>query len=284
MVKNIYKCLSLALFFIGFVQINGNAEDLDKAFVLAVERHDAAKVQELIEAGADVNTLISYEWTDGTGEGCCDYWIKGTAFMYAVDHKYVDVIKVLLKVKKKLNTSLNAALARTIASQRYFSNDVAEALIEGGADINYVYNDGRTPLMDAIYYRRGWIANILLKAGADVTCVDKHGETALMIAVEKQDLGAVLDLLKVPAMNTGSFFGFGTKPKNYADKDGNTALILAVNNIRYRYYDDRSYNECKRTQDIVEALLKSPGIDPYHVNKNGETAIVLLEKLNKEME
>jgi ankyrin repeat protein len=297
--------LLLLLLLIGFVQVDGKEEnlaaenyskmsiaELDTAFVLAVREHRSEKMQELIQAGADVNTPIPYTWTSGD----CDWEIASTALVYAVRHDCPNMVKVLVKVEKKLNEALDVAIKEGYS-------DVVEELIEGGADINYVNENKDTPLIIAIHHARAtaefspqaqeqaksrWrqrrkIIQTLLKAGANVNHVNKYGRTALMEAIEKHDLNTVQDLLKFPEITTGSFFGFGIKPINYADKDGNTALILAIQMVRYRYTDNQEYEICMNSQNIIIALLETPGIDPHHVNKNGKTAITLLEKLNEEM-
>lgn len=291
----------LVLVMLGFAQVSSTAEDyskmsaneLDAAFILAVQKKDAEKIQELIQAGANVNTAVPYTWTAGD----CDWDIKSTALIYAVRHDCPNIIKAILKVKRKLNESLEDALYEAIKEGR---SEVVKELIEGGADINYCYKDRieDTPLIVAVEHalpemavssnavweytfrgsERRAIIKMLLKAGAKVDSVNKGGRTALMEAVTNHDLNTVLDLLKVPAMSRGSFFGFGSKPINYADKDGNTALMLAVESIRTSYINNREYNICLHSQKIVEELLKFPGIDPHHVNNNGETAITLLEK------
>lgn len=307
--KNVHTYFCLVLFFTYFMQITSKAEnsttinyskmsatELDTAFIAAVQENDSEKMQKLIQAGANVNTPVLYTETSGD----CDWQIESTALMYAVRNNCPNMIKVLVKVKNKLNESLTKALNEAI--KKGYS-DIVKELIKGGADINNqdVNENKDTPLILAIkyacpnaefssqaqakrssrWYERKEIIKMILKAGADVSCVNKYGRTALMEAVIQHDLNTVLDLLNIPAINTGSFFGFGTKPKNYADQDGNTALIYAVKYIRSNYIDNQEYNLCKNSQTIVEALLKSPGIDPHHVNKNGETAIILLEKLNK---
>ena len=291
--NSVYKYFCLVLLFTGFVQINSSAEhsvtedyskmssaELDKAFISAVKSHHSEKMQGLIQAGANVNAPVPYAWTMGRGEGAWDLNIESTALMYAVRHDCPKIITVLLTVKKKLNETLNEALKVAITEG---SSDVAKELIKGGADINYIDKDKNTPLIKAISYGKQEIIKALLNAKADVTRANMCGRTALMEAVRQYDLNTVLELLKVPEINTGWFLGFGTKPINYADQDGNTALIDAVKHIRYSYVsgDKHGYMACQNSQSIVEALLKTPGIDPHHVNKKGETAITLLEKLNK---
>ena len=303
--KNIYKYLSLVLFFTGFVPTNSKAEDYSKmsaaelnaAFVSAVKKHNPEKMEELIAVGADVTTPISYTWTAGD----CDWSIETSALTYAVRNNCSQMIKVLLKVKSKLNESLNEALAEAI-TEGYC--EVVKELINGGAAIENLNKDKDTPLILAVKHARPmgefspqaqrraasrWkqrreIIQLLLKAGADVNHVNAYGRTALMEAVIQHDLNTVLDLLKIPAMTAGSFFGFGTKAINYADQDGNTALIHAVKNIRTMYIagDMQEYHTCKNSQSIAETLFKTPGVDLHYANNKGETAITLFQKLNKQ--
>jgi ankyrin repeat protein len=300
--KKSNKYFFILLLLIGFVQLNGKltAEDyskmstveLDAAFILAVQEHRSEKMQELIQAGANVNTPIPYTWTSGD----CDWQIESTALMYSVRHNCPNMVKVLLKVEKKLNEALDVAI------QEGYS-DVVEELIKGGADVNYVNENKDIPLIIAIQHacataefssqaqsrassrwcERRKIIQTLLVEGANVSHVNKYGRTALMEAVIEHDLNTVQNLLQVPEMTTGSYFGFGTKPINYADKEGNSALILAIQNVRYKYINNHEYNICVNSQNIINALLETAGIDAYHVNKNGDTAITLHEKLYEEM-
>ncbi len=248
--------------------------ELNAAFVLAVQERSLERMEELIQAGANVKTPIPYTWT----EGDCDWQIESTALIYAVRHGCRNMVKVLLKVDEQLSEALNEAIERGYSS-------VVEELINGGADVNYVNDRKETPLIKAVSSCRSGpqIIQALLKAGANVSHVNKYGKTALMVAVERHDFNTVKSLLEIPEMHMGGFFGFGTKPINYADEDGNTAIILAIKNVQYSYFDNHGYNTCKNSQSIIEALIETPGIDLHHVNENGETAITLLDKLGKKM-
>lgn len=301
---NKYFCL-LLLLLVGFVQIDGKEEsfsvedyskmsitELDAAFVLAVQERHSETMEELIQAGANAHTPIPYTWTAGD----CDWKIETTALMYAVRHNCPSMVKILLKSEKNLNEALDEAIIEGYSG-------VVEELVKGGADINYVNENKETPLIRAVRnahaiaefssqaqdrHRSRWserrtIIQTLLKAGAHVAHVDEYGRTALMYAIKEHDLNTVKTLLQDPAMHTGSFFGFGTKPINYADQDGNTSLILAIKMVRCSYVNDQEYYICVNSQSIINELLETPGIDPHHVNKNGEKAATLLETLNKKM-
>lgn len=273
-----------------------SADELNNAFVSAVKNNNSEAIQELIQAGADVNTLVPYTWTHGD----CDWRVESTALIYAVRNNYPAMIKALLTVKKKFNETLSEALYEAI-KEGY--SGVVKELIEGGVDVNYAdtKDDEDQPLILAVKcarpeaefstqaqrkYESRWsqrrnIIQALLKAGSKVSSTNKMGRTALMEAVIKHDLNTVLDLLNIPEMYKGSFFGFGTKPINYADNDGNTALILATKNICESYIDNQQYNICVNSQKIVKELLKARDIDPHHVNNKAETAVSLLEAFDK---
>lgn len=299
--KKMYAYIFLVLL-VCFAHINGTEKELipkdystmsqaelDTAFVLAVRQHRLDEMQKLLKAGANVDTPIHYTWT----EADCDWNVQQTPLEYAIQFSLPKIIKMLSKsVKKDLLGALEAAI-------REGYSDSVQELIEEGVDVNGVCENGDTPLIIAIDYARAtsefsrqaqaqersrWrqrreIIQTLLAAGAKVSHANKFGRTALMVAVLEYDLNTVQKLLQIPEMNTGSWFGFGTKPLNYADQDGNTALMLALKNVRTSYIsgDSQEYNICLNSQNIIQTLLNTPGIDPYHANKKGDTAIKQLE-------
>jgi ankyrin repeat protein len=271
MKKNIIMLLGLLLQFgLGFASAADYskmpASELNNAFVSAVKQNDLKKIQELIQAGADVNSPVSYTWTRGD----FDRQIESTVLIYAVRHNCPAIIRALLTVKNKLNQNLNTALNEAI---REGCLGVVKELVQGGVDVNYsnANENEDAPLILAVqcarpeaefslqaqskfesrWHQRRQIIQTLLQAGAKVNSFDKRGRTALMLAVMQNDLNTVLDLLNISHMHSGSFFGLGTKPLNYADHDGNTALILAVKHIRESYFDRQGYNICVNSQKIV---------------------------------
>lgn len=59
--------------------------------------------------------------------------------------------------------------------------------------------------------------------------------------------------------------------------------MLAIKYVRYQYIGNQKFNMCISSQNIFNMLLETPGIDAHYVNKNGETAVTLLEELNREI-
>lgn len=285
------KYFSLLLL-VGFAQIEATEGDLkasktelDAAFISAVEHRQFDRLEELIKAGADVHTPISYTVT----EGDCDWTVETTALMYAIKKNNPKMVKLLLSGENKLTEALDVAIR-----EGYLG--VVEELIAGGADIHFVNERGDTPLMIAVKsarpaaefspqaqekYRSRWsqrrqIIQTLLMSGADVSHANISGRTALMEAIRHHDFHTVQSLLQTPKIDPASLI-------NAADKDGNTALIHAIQNVQTSYINDQEYHICMNSQNILKTLSETPGIDLFHVNNQGESAFSLLEKLMSKM-
>lgn len=64
-----------------------------------------------------------------------------------------------------------------------FGNDqIVEALIKGGADLNAQNNEQSTALLTAAFFAHPKVVQMLIDAGADQTITDKNGTTAAALA------------------------------------------------------------------------------------------------------
>ncbi|GLJ59496.1 hypothetical protein SUGI_1511180 [Cryptomeria japonica] len=111
-------------------------------------------------------------------------------------------------------------VASTTALEHASSVEVAELLLNSGADVNSRNDHGRTPLMSEKARRRADIAAVLLKNGAEVNAIDNYGRTALHYALSKRVLKLLLEN------------GADTEIK---DEEGETALFKAVKGKRFEY-------------------------------------------------
>jgi ankyrin repeat protein len=68
-----------------------------------------------------------------------------------------------------------------ISACLFGKTDMAKALIDAGANINFQNNDGSTPLHTAAFFCRPEIVRMLLAKGADKTIKNKYGQTAYEI-------------------------------------------------------------------------------------------------------
>ena len=87
---------------------------------------------------------------------------------------------------------------------------VVQLLIERGADLNKVDDEGETPLIKAASSSRKYVVKVLLDGGADPDEADKLGHTSLHEAASKGDKDVIQALID------------GGADINKASKDGST--------------------------------------------------------------
>ena len=133
-------------------------------------------------------------------------------------------------------------------------DDIArvQKLIESGADVNQINENGQTPLHAACFFDSLKIVRLLLKKGAKKTInvQNKNGLTPLHWACEKNNLKTTELLLK-----NGATKSVDTPENNY----GMTPLFLA----------------CNKNNLKMATLLLQYGANVNHVNVNGETLLFL---------
>ena len=92
----------------------------------------------------------------------------------------LDVIKQHIAAGSDLNAKEPAVGSTPLISAAVFGKtEVAEALIEAGADVNLQNNEGSTALHSAAFLCRLEIVEMLLKNGADKELLNNYGSTAL---------------------------------------------------------------------------------------------------------
>ena len=103
--------------------------------------------------------------------------------MFTVGKGYRDVAELLIDRGAEVNaTNDDDWTALTIAAIDGH-RDVVELLIDRGADVNATDGQGQTALMFAANKGHRDVVELLIDRGADVNVTDDQGQTALMIAV-----------------------------------------------------------------------------------------------------
>ena len=87
------------------------------------------------------------------------------------------------------------ALGIAIERRRDDMQDV-EMLMEKKADLDFVFPDGKTPVMLALFLKKRELAELLIKCGADTSSVDRDGDSALIYAVKMGYLKTAETLMK----------------------------------------------------------------------------------------
>ena len=238
------------------------------ALQLAIINNDAAAVELLLQAGANIEAL------DGTGEQ--------TPLITAVMHRYTLIPTLITHgaAVDAVNKQGETALFRACTHAHELS---VRTLVAAGASVNFQPPGLRnTPLMGVIWNGSSTLLTVLLDANADPNLTNGSGETALMMACHKFNITQMNMLVKAGAMcDTTDKVGrtalhrlavspyAGSNPQaavelllankacvNAQDADGQTALMkLCSANLNFPH-----------RVDFVQALLDA-GADRAIVDK-----------------
>jgi ankyrin repeat protein len=171
---------------------------------------------ELYAALLEKSTEIQFQSSGGAHKR--GLLLGGAPFDWAIEHNYVDIVKLMLK----RGMSVDSPNGDQYSDYSYpileaaFSNqtDMVKFLIAQGADVNVKGRaHGYTPLMVACDKGNLEMAKALLKAKASLKAVPKGGQPALAFAVTSGNA----DLVKLLIANNASWDPNGT---------GNTTTIL----------------------------------------------------------
>ena len=207
--------LEIVQLFLEAVGLHDNVDPLPLIF--RASRKGATEiVQCLIRAGANINALRTDKPSSGYGYPC-------TALEVALCNGYYNVFELLWDAGTDFNgqvPGLRAALGAASTAWTYdfgpTERDIAQKLLNAGADVNRAFSSDGMPLHNAVGLHRfdRHLVQMLLDAGADVNGRAPDGNTALRNAV----LGGNIDLIEV-LLNAGADL------EAYAPTDaGRTAL------------------------------------------------------------
>jgi ankyrin repeat protein len=148
------------------------------------------------------------------------------------------------------STALYASAARD-------SLEVAQYLIEHGADLNARTPEGDTPLHQAAYSDSLRLATLLISKGADINAIDLRGRTPLHMAAGSY--------IKLDPQLIDYLLAKGARI-NARDLEGNTPLHAVVAHVRTADFS---------TEQLIEKIAKiflEHGADTEIKNNDGETA------------
>jgi ankyrin repeat protein len=147
----------------------------------AVMRRDAAKLQQLIKAKADVNAAQS----DGT-----------TALHWAIDQADKTAVTSLLRAGANPAAVTGTGITPLALACESGDVDIVTLLVKAGADVNQALANGETPLMMAARTGNVAVLKLLLAKGAKLDARENlRGTTALMWAAADGNTEAVRFLI-----------------------------------------------------------------------------------------
>ncbi|MEM9002941.1 MAG: ankyrin repeat domain-containing protein [Cyanobacteria bacterium P01_F01_bin.86] len=107
----------------------------------------------------------------------------------------VETVRSLLQEGTDPNLVYHTNTALTYAARDGFIA-IARVLIDAGAEVNWIDGEGVTPLILASFKNHVELAELLLDHGADVTVRDQWDRTALDYALRRGEADAIAQLLQ----------------------------------------------------------------------------------------
>ena len=165
----------------------------------------------------------------------------------------------------------------------------AEGEASAAIDINGQDASGRTALLEAAWGGSADIADFLLERGADPNIADKSGFTPLMRAVEEGHRSIVAALIRKNADVNCSGSARGTTPLMLAAESGDQELITMLLDAGARINEPDQYEDTavewanKAGQETAAEFLKSKGgrgkteRSAYYSHSDRDTSSVVVE-------
>jgi len=110
---------------------------MSTALFEAVNAGDAATVQQLLAAGADVNARDEQGWSP----------LARAVYSQELKHGFVDVVQVLIEAGANLEATIGYGVRPLMLAAGYGETAVVEALLNAGAEILAKNEGGYTALM-----------------------------------------------------------------------------------------------------------------------------------------
>ena len=186
----------LAVVFVPKIIRRQREDAVARAFV-EIRTASPARAKELIAAFPELVNItelegripLHYAASDGDNTGMARYhrklWMGGSTLLdYAASDGHKDIAELLLEHGADVNAEDRFGFRPLHWAAHYGHKDVAELLLANGADMNPQEWQGLTPLHWAALEGHKDVAELLLAKGADVNAKDNEGRTPLAVAEE----------------------------------------------------------------------------------------------------
>ncbi|HRO50226.1 MAG TPA: quinoprotein dehydrogenase-associated putative ABC transporter substrate-binding protein [Hyphomicrobium sp.] len=182
-----------------------NATDIDGFFPLlhAINRNHVPSIEALVKGGADIEKktkdgISPLSWAIGDNKFFAAKALVDLGANVDATSGYEEVTPLMV-----IATQLAARTRSGHIAQGPQPLDIAQELIEKGANVNALSKDGITAIMIAAGHNNAPIVALLGKAGADIDIKSPIGQTALDIA-KSAGFDAAVGALNMVARGTGA--------------------------------------------------------------------------------
>ena len=180
-------------------QFKQKIQEMNNALLLSFVRWGhAPSVLRAIRQGADVNAFHKTDVHDRSEKK------RATALTVAAALGMVDVVGVLIEHGADVNLNKSQGRTPLMAAALCDSTTTGQKLIDAGADLNQLDQDGNTALHLAIKEGihnsdENYFIGLLIEAGTDMNILDNKGYTALISVVDEEWFLYVEALIKAGA-------------------------------------------------------------------------------------
>ncbi len=129
-------------------------------------------------------------------------------YQSALEEGNIEIIKKYLDLNHSANVIDDKGLTPLAYAIKNNNADIIELLIEYKADINGKLLDKLSPLIYAVMLNKKNLIEFLVENGANINYQDSIGRTATMVAVEKNHVECLKNLLKLkPDLELSDYSG-----------------------------------------------------------------------------
>ncbi|KAF3386475.1 Ankyrin repeat domain-containing protein 50 [Penicillium rolfsii] len=238
----------------------------------AIMKGYEAAVASLLEAGAGpLDSVATSSMTN--------------PLLLAVQNGHATIVKLLISAGADPNHQFADYSNTPLAEAACLGHlEVVDILIAKGADVNKKGRGGRTPLMEALSFHIerfefDKITRLLLENGAEVDCVDDDGITPLLLAAES-DNPAILKLLieKGADINKKGFRGHTPLMRAVVSRHEISARVLLDHGADVHCVDDDGITPLLLAAEIdnptIIQLLIQNGADINQKDLRGQTPLL----------
>ena len=150
----------------------------------------------------------------------------------AVDHEYVDIVRLLINRREDVNLQVNPKcwaefdMSPFGSAARKDNRQIVDMLLEAGADIHGLNQQGQTALNDAACGHKTSLVHYLLSKGANIDQQNQRGETPLLHLYHSDFMdGTYFHPLLYAGADTNVCDERGRSILHWATSDGRSYLI-----------------------------------------------------------